>query len=77
MEFDGDHVNGGHDDVAKNVDEVTANCKLHAVEIFFFGAVVDTDTSIGGIAAAIGRDLFALDEDNCGGAFADPGDALC
>ncbi len=68
MEFDGDHFNGGRADVAKKVDEVAAN--------FLFRAVVDTDTGVGGITAAIGRDLFALDEYNCLGAFADAGDAL-
>ncbi len=76
MEFDGDHVDSGHADVAKNMDEVAANCKSCAVGVFLFGAVVDTDTGVGGIAAAIGRDLFALDENNCVGAFADAGDAL-
>ena len=76
MEFDGDHDNGGHADVAKNVNEVAANCKLCVVGVFLFGAVVDTDVDVGGVAVAIGRDLAALDEDNCVGAFADTGDAL-
>jgi hypothetical protein len=34
------------------------------------------DAGAGGAAAAIGRDLVALDKDNCIGAFADAGDAL-
>ena len=41
------------------------------------GVVVYTDTGVGGVAAAIGRDLIALDEDSCIGAFADAWDALC
>ena len=71
-----DHVDNCRADIAKNVDEVAPDCKLHAVGVFLFGAVVDTDASVGGVAAAIGKDLFALDEDNCVGAFADTGDAL-
>jgi hypothetical protein len=62
MEFNGDHVDGGRADIADNMDEVTANCKSHAVGDILFGAVVYTDTGIGGVTAAIGRDLFALDE---------------
>ncbi len=69
MEFDGDHVDGGRADIAKNVDEVAADCKLHAVGVILIGAVVYTDAGIDGVAAAIGRDLIALDEDNCVGAF--------
>ena len=61
MEFDGDHVNGVHADVTKNVDEVAAGCKLREVGVFLFGVVVDTDAGIGVVIAAIGRDLFALD----------------
>ena len=76
MEFDGDHVDGGRADIAKNVDEVAVNCKSRAVGVFLFGAVVYTDAGVGGVAAAIGRDLFALDEDNCVGAFNDARDAL-
>ncbi len=76
MEFYSDHIKGGRADVAENVDEVDAECNLHAVGVFLFGAVVDTDAEVGGVAAVIGRDLFALDEDNCVGAFADAGDAL-
>ena len=76
MEFDGDHVDGGGADITKNVDEVAADCKLHAVGAILIWAVVYTDAGIGGVAAAIGRDLIALDEDNCVGAFADARDAL-
>ena len=76
MEFDGDHVNGGRADIATNLDEFAANCMLCAVGVVLFRAVVYTDTGIGGVAAAIGRDLFVFDEDNCVGAFADAGDAL-
>ena len=76
MEFDGGHVNGGHADIAENVDEVVVNCKSCAVGVVLFGAVVYTDAGIGGVAAAIGRDLITLDEDNCGGVFSDAWDAL-
>ncbi len=76
MEFDGDHVDSGRADIAKNVDEVAVECKLCAVGVFLFRAVVYTDAGVGGVAAAISRDLFALDGDNCVGAFADAGDAL-
>ncbi len=76
MEFDGDHVDGGRADIAKNVDEVVANCKLCAVGVILFGVVVYTDVGVGDVATAIGRDLIALDEDNCVGAFADARDAL-
>ncbi len=76
MEFDGDHVGNGHADIAKNVDEVAANCKLCAVGVVLFGVVVYTDTGVGGVAAAIGRDFIVLDEDNCVGAFAGAWDAL-
>ena len=76
MEFDSDHVDGGRADITKNVDEVAADCKLCAVGVFLFGEVVDTDAEVGGVAAAIGRDLFAFDEDNRVGAFADTGNAL-
>ncbi len=76
MEFDGDHVNSGRADIAKNVDEIAADCKSCAIGVFLFGAVVYTDAGIGGVAAAIGRDLCAFDEDNCFGAFADTRDAL-
>ncbi len=64
MEFDGDHVNGGRADITKNVDEVAADCKLCAVGVVLLGVVVYTDVGVGGVAAAIGRDLIALDEDN-------------
>ena len=76
MEFDGDHVDGGRADIAKNVYEVAANCKLCAVGVVLFGAVVYTDAGVGGVAVAVGRDLVALNEDNCVGAFSDVGDAL-
>ena len=76
MEFDGDHVDSGSADIAENMDEVAAVCKLCAVGVILFGAVVYTDVGVGGVAAAIGRDLIALDEDNCVGAFADAKDAL-
>jgi hypothetical protein len=77
MEFDRDHINGGHANIAENVDEVATDCNLCAVGVFLFGVVVYTDASVGGVTAAIDRDLFALDEDNCVGAFADARDALC
>ncbi len=76
MEFDGDHVDGGHADIAKNVDEVAADCKSCVVGVFLLGAVIYTDAGVGGVAAVIGGDLFTLDEDNCVGAFADAGDDL-
>ena len=38
MEFDGDHVDGGHADIAKNVDEVAANCKSCAVGVILYRA---------------------------------------
>ena len=76
MEFDGDHVNGGRADTTKNVDEVATDCKSCAVGVIFFGAVVYTDAGVGGVAVATGRDLIAIDEDNCVGAFADTRDAL-
>jgi hypothetical protein len=62
MKFDGDHVNSGRADVAKNVEEFAANCKSRVVGIFLFGAVVDTDADVGGIFVVIGRNLFLLDE---------------
>ena len=65
MEFDGDHVDGGRADIAKNVDEVAVDCKSCAVGVFLFGVVVYTDAGVGGVAAAIGRDLFALEEELC------------
>ncbi len=74
MEFDGDHVDGGRADIAKNVNEVAADCKLGAVGVILFRAVVYTDAGVGGVTAAIGRDLIAHDEDNCVGAFADARD---
>ncbi len=76
MEFDSDHVNGGHADIPKSMDEVATDCKLCAVEVVLFGAVVYTDTCLGGVAVVISRDLIALDEDNYVDAFADAGDAL-
>ncbi len=76
MEFDGDNVDGGRADIAENVDEVAADCKSCAVGVVLFEAVVYTDAGVGGVAAGIGRDLFALDEEYCVGAFADAGDAL-
>ena len=39
MEFEGDHFDGGHADIAENVDEVAADCKSCAVVIILFGAV--------------------------------------
>ena len=62
MEFDGDHVSGERADIAKNMDEVAANCKSCAVGVILFGAVVYTDAGIGGVAVAIGRDLILLDK---------------
>ncbi len=53
MEFDSDHVDGGRGDIAENVDEVAANCKLCAVGVIFFGVVVYTDAGVGGVTAAI------------------------
>jgi hypothetical protein len=76
MVFEGDHVNGGHADVAENVDEVAAYCQPRSVGVFLLRVVVDTDTDIGGVAVAIGRDFFEFDEDNRVGAFADARDAL-
>ena len=43
---------------------------------FWGGSLHRRGRSVGAVAAAIGRDFFALDEDNCVGAFADAGDAL-
>jgi hypothetical protein len=76
MEFDGNHVDGGRADITKNMDEVSADCKLCAIGVFLFGVVVYTDVGVGSVTSAVGKDLFALDEDNCVGAFADAGDAL-
>lgn len=76
MEFDGDNVNSGCAYLSESVDEVAANCKSCAVGVFLFAAVVDTDAGVGGVTAAIGRDLVTLDEDNCVGALADAGDTL-
>ncbi len=76
MEFDGDHVDGGCADITKNVGEVAADCKLRAVGVILFRGVAYTDAGVASVAATIGRDLIALDEDNCVGAFADARDAL-
>ena len=40
------------------------------------GVVVYTDMGVGGVTAAIGRDLIVFDKDNCVGAFAEAWDAL-
>ena len=47
MKFDGDHVDGGRAEVAKDVDEVATNCNAHMVRIVFLRAMIDDNVCVG------------------------------
>ncbi len=44
MEFDGDHVDGGHADIAENLDEVAADC-TESFTAFWTTFLVDLHTT--------------------------------
>ena len=76
MELDSDHVNGGCAAVTRVVEEIAAHGNLCAVGVLLLWAIVDTDSRIRDIAFAIMWNVFAADENNSVGTFADSGHAL-
>jgi hypothetical protein len=76
MELDSDHFNSRCAAVTGVVEEITAQSDLCAVGVCFLRAIVYTDLRIRDIAFAAIWDVLTLDENDCVGTFADPGDAL-
>ncbi len=76
MELDSDHVNIRCAAVARVVEEIAAHSDLCAVGVLLLRAIVDTDTRVRDVAFAIWWNIFAADESDGVGAFADSGHAL-
>ncbi len=76
MELDSDHVNGRCAAVARVVEEIAAHSDSCAVGVLLLRAIVDTDTCIRDVAFAILWNVFAADENNGVGSFADAEHAL-
>jgi hypothetical protein len=76
MELDSDHVNGRCAAVTRVVDKIATHGDSCAVGVLLLQVIVDTDTCIPDIAFAIVWNVFAADENNGVGAFANSGHAL-
>ncbi len=77
MELDSDHVNGRCAAVTRVVEEIAAHGDSCAVGVSLLRAIVDTDLLVHDIAFTIVWNVFAADENNSIGTFADSGHALC
>ncbi len=76
MELDSDHVNGRCAAVTRVVEEIATHGDLCAVGVLLLQVIVDTDTRVRDVAFAIVWNVFAADENNGVGAFADSEHAL-
>ncbi len=77
MELDSDHhVNSRCAAVARVVEEIATHSDSCAVEVLLLWAIIYTDSCIHDIAFAFVWNVFAADENNSVGIFADSGDAL-
>ncbi len=76
MEFDRDHINGGHPAVSGNVESVSAYGKTRVIGVILFEAIVDTDATICDVLEPGEWDFIVCDEYDSIGAFADAGNAL-
>jgi hypothetical protein len=76
MELDSDHVNGRCAAVARVVEEIAAHSDSCAVGVLLLWAIVDTDSRVCDVAFVIVRNVFAADENNSVGTFADSRHAL-
>ncbi len=76
MGLDSDHVNSRCATVTRVVEEIAAHGDLCAVGVLLLRVIVDTDTRVRDIAFAIVWNVFAADENDGVGAFADSGYAL-
>jgi hypothetical protein len=71
-----DHVNGRCAAVSRVVEEIAAHGDLCVVGVLLLWAIVDTDLRVCDIVFAIVWNVFAADENNSVGTFADSGHAL-
>jgi hypothetical protein len=71
MELDSDHVNGRCAAVARVVEDIAANGDSCAVGVLLLQAIVDTDLRERDAVFVIVRNVFAADENNSIGTFAD------
>ncbi len=76
MELDSDHVNGRCAAVTRVVEETAAHGDLCVVGDLLLRVIVDTDTCVRDVMFAIVWNVFAVDENDGVGAFADSGHAL-
>jgi hypothetical protein len=76
MKLDSDHVNGRCAAVTRVVEEIAAHGDLCAVGVILLRAIFATDTCVCDIAFAIVWNVFAANENDGVGAFADSGHAL-
>jgi hypothetical protein len=76
MELDSDHVNGRCATVTRVVKEIADHGDSCAVGVLLLRAIVDTDLRVRDIVFAIVRNVFAEDENNSVGTFADSKHAL-
>ncbi len=76
MELDSDHVNGKCATVTRVVEEIATYGDSSAVGVLLLRAIVDTDTCVRDVPFAIVWNVFAADENDGVGAFADFGHAL-
>ena len=76
MELDSDHVNGRCAAVTRVVEEIAAHGDSCAVGVLLLQVIVDTDMCIRDVVFGIVWNVFAVDENNGVGAFADSRHAL-
>jgi hypothetical protein len=76
MELDSDHVNGMCAAVIRVVEEIAANGDSCAVGVLLLQVMIYTDSRIRDVAFAVVWNVFATDENDGVGAFADSGHAL-
>jgi hypothetical protein len=76
MELDSDHVNGRCAAVTWVVEEIAAHGDLCVVGVLLLWAIVDTDLRVHDVAFAIVWNVFAADENDSVGTFADSRHAL-
>jgi hypothetical protein len=76
MELDSDYVNGRCAAVTRVVEEIAAHSDLCAVGVLLLWVMVDKDTCVRDVVFAIVWNVFAADENDGVGAFADFGHAL-
>jgi hypothetical protein len=76
MELNSDHVNGRCAAVTWLVEEIAAHVDSCAVGVLLLQTIVDTDLCVHDVAFTIVWNVFAADENNSVGTFADSRHAL-